>query len=116
MPARVSPTEAVRVEIDELFGSGRDIAEVLEEVMRLSARLVLQQVLVDEVTAWQGRGWNSRAVGERAGQRNGYGDLTVKTTAGPVALKRPELCNTAKAFASALSCNRGGKRPIIKVA
>jgi hypothetical protein len=48
VPARVSPTEAVRAEIDELFGSGRDIAEVLEEVMRLSARLVLQQVLEDE--------------------------------------------------------------------
>lgn len=102
MPARVSPTEAVRAEIDELFGSGRDIAEVLEEVMRLSARLVLQQVLEEEVTAWLGRGWNSRAEGERAGQRNGFGDVTVKTTAGPVALKRPKLRNCAEAFASQL--------------
>lgn len=102
MPARVSPTEAVRAEIDELFGSGRDIAEVLEEVMRLSARLVLQQVLEDEVTSWLGRDWNSRASGERAGQRNGYGDLTVKTTAGPVALRRPKLRNTTEAFASQL--------------
>ena len=67
MPARVSPTEAVRAEIDELFGSGRDIAEVLEEVMRLSARLVLQQVLEEEVTSWLGRDWNCRAGGERAG-------------------------------------------------
>ena len=102
MPARVSPTEAVRAEIDELFGSGRDIAEVLEEVMRLSARLVLQQVLEDEVTSWLGRDWNSRAGGERAGQRNGYGDLTVKTTAGPVDLRRPKLRNTTERFASAL--------------
>ena len=102
MPARVSPTEAVRAEIDELFGSGRDIAEVLEEVMRLSARLVLQQVLEEEVTSWLGRGWNSRAEAERAGQRNGFGDVTVKTTAGPVSLKRPKLRNTAEAFASQL--------------
>ncbi len=102
MPARVSPTESVRAEIDELFGSGRDIAEVLEEVMRLSARLVLQQVLEDEVTAWLGREWNSRVEGGRAGQRNGYSDLTVKTTAGPVALRRPKLRNTAEAFASQL--------------
>ena len=102
MPARVSPTEAVRAEIDELFGSGRDIAEVLEEVMPLSARLVLQQVLEGEVTSWLGRGWNSRADGERAGQRNGFGDLTVKTTAGPVGLKRPKLRNTSEAFASQL--------------
>lgn len=37
MSARVSSTEAVRAEIDELFGSGRDIAEILERVMCLSA-------------------------------------------------------------------------------
>ena len=102
MPARVSPAEAIRAEIDELFGSGRDIAEVLEEVMRVSARLVLQQVLEDEVTAWLGRNWNSRAEGERAGQRNGYSDLTIKTTAGPVELKRPKLRNTTERFASSL--------------
>jgi putative transposase len=102
MPARVSPTEAIRAEIHELFGSGRDIAEVLEEVMRLSARLVLQQVLEDEVTSWLGRDWNARSDGERAGQRNGYSDLTVKTTAGPVELRRPKLRNTTERFASSL--------------
>jgi hypothetical protein len=32
-----------------LFGSGRDIAEVVEQVMRLSAWLVRQRVLEDEV-------------------------------------------------------------------
>jgi transposase-like protein len=102
MPRRVSPTEKIRAEIDELFGSGRDIAEVLEEVMRLSARLVLQEVLEDEVTSWLGRGWNSRADGERDGQRNGYSDLTIKTTAGPVELQRPKLRKTTERFASTL--------------
>ena len=95
MLARVSPTEAVRTEIDESFASGRGIAEILEEVMRLSARAVLQRVLEEEVTSWLGRDWNCRVGGERAGQRNGFGDLTVKTTAGPVSLKRPKLRNTA---------------------
>ena len=102
MPARVSPTDRVRAEIDELFGSGRDIAEILEEVMRLSARLVLQEVLEDEVTTWLGRGWNSRAAGDRAGQRNGYSDLSIKTTSGAVGLQRPKLRNTTETFASAL--------------
>lgn len=102
MPARVSPTDVIRAEIHELFGSGRDIAEVLEEVMRLSARLVLQQVLEDEVTTWLGRDWNSRVEGEREGQRNGYGDLTIKTTAGPLDLKRPKLRGTTERFASTL--------------
>ena len=102
MPARVSPTEAVRAEIDGLFGSGRDVGEILEEVVRLSARLVLQQVLEEEVASWLGRDWNCRTAGERAGQRNGFSDLAVKSTAGPISLKRPELRNTAEAFASQL--------------
>ncbi len=46
---------------------------------------------------------SSRAVGGRAEQRNGYnGDLTVKTIAGPVGLKRPKLRDTTEAFASQL--------------
>jgi len=38
----------------------------------------------------------------RAGSRNGYRDATVKTTAGPVTLARPELRGTTEAFASRL--------------
>ena len=102
MPKRVSPIDAIRVEIDAVFGSGRPIEECLEELMRHSVRLVLQQVLEDEVTTWLGRDWNSRSEGGRDGQRNGHGDLTIKTTAGPVELKRPKLRNTTEAFASTL--------------
>jgi transposase-like protein len=102
MPRRVSPIETIRADIDEVFGSGRPIEECLEELMRHSVRLVLQQVLEDEVTAWLGRAWNSRSEPERAGQRNGHGDLTIKTTAGPVELKRPKLRNTTQRFASQL--------------
>lgn len=102
MPRRVSPTERIRVEIDELFGSERPIEECLEEVMRLSVRLVLQEVLEEEVTAWLGRGWNSRGNRERAGQRNGYSDLTVKSTAGPIELSRPKVRNATERFASTL--------------
>ena len=34
----------------------------------------------------------------RPGARNGYGDLTVKTTAGSVTLKRPKLRGTTEQF------------------
>ena len=102
MPKRVSPIEKVRAEIDTVFGSGRPVEECLEELMRHSVRLVLQQVLEDEVTTWLGRGWNSRSEPERQGQRNGHSDLTIKTTAGAVELKRPKLRNTTEVFASQL--------------
>ena len=38
----------------------------------------------------------------RPGSRNGYREVTVKTTAGPVTLARPKLHGTAEAFASRL--------------
>src|SRR5205814_141217 len=38
----------------------------------------------------------------RPGVRNGYRDVTVKTTAGPVQLSRPKLRGTTEAFASRL--------------
>ena len=103
MPKQVSPVDAIRVEINNVFGSGRPIDECLEELMRLSVRLVLQQILEDEVTGWLGRDWNSRSgKPARDGQRNGHSDLTIKTTAGPVKLARPKLRGTTEKFASTL--------------
>jgi hypothetical protein len=40
VPARVSPAERVRAQIDELFASEQDLGQVLEEVARLSVRLI----------------------------------------------------------------------------
>lgn len=102
MPRRVSPIETIRADLHEVFGSGRPIEECLEELMRHSVRLVLQQVLEDGITTWLGRDWNSRAEPERAGHRNGHSDLRIKTTTGPVDLQRPKLRNTSERFASQL--------------
>jgi hypothetical protein len=46
---RVSPVERIRAEIYQLFHSDRDLALILEDVARLSVRLVLQAALEAEV-------------------------------------------------------------------
>jgi hypothetical protein len=51
---RVSPTERIRAEIDDLFGSEGDLGEVLEKVAALGARLLLQTALEAEVTEFLG--------------------------------------------------------------
>jgi len=105
---RVSPTEQLRAEIDDLFGETdeeRQLGDTLEEVARLGARLLLQTALEAEVTEFLCRNRYERrkvAADARAGSRNGYSDLTVKTTAGPVVLKRPKLRGTTEEFASRL--------------
>jgi len=77
----------------------------LEEVARPGARLLMQAALEAEVTEFLGRDRYRRAASTedaRPGSRNGYREVTVKTTAGPVVPARPKLRGTAGAFASRL--------------
>jgi putative transposase len=100
--SRVSPTDRIRAGIDALFASDRDMAEVLEDVARLGARLILQTALEAEVTEFLGRARYARGDRDRPGSRNGHAPVTVKTTAGPVELARPKLRGTDERFASQL--------------
>ena len=105
MPVRVSPTDRIRGHIDELFAQDRPLPEILEEVARLGAQLLMQAALEAEVTEFLGRDRYQRAAAcedARPGSRNGYREVTVKTTAGPVALSRPKLRGASEAFASRL--------------
>ncbi len=105
MPDRVSPTERIRGHIDELFAAARPLPEILEEVARLGAQLLMQAALEAEITGFLGRDRYQRAAAcqdARPGSRNGYREVTVKTTAGPVQLSRPKVRGTTEAFASRL--------------
>jgi putative transposase len=57
MPAsiRVSASERFRDQVNELFSSGRELGEILEEVARLGVALLIQSVLEAEVTEFLGR-------------------------------------------------------------
>ena len=104
MTARVSPSERIRAEIDELIASAESgsLLEHFEEVARAAVRLVFQTALEAEVTEFLGRERYARGEREREGSRNGYSDVTVKTTAGEVTLSRPKVRGTTEVFASRL--------------
>ncbi len=105
MSVRVLPTDRIRARIDELFSQDRELPEILEDVARLGAQLLMQAALEAEVTEFPGRDRYQRSAAcedARPGSRNGYREVTVKTTAGPVQLSRPKLRGTAGAFASRL--------------
>ena len=105
MSARVSPTDHIRVEIDALFDAQRELSEIIEDVARLGARLIIQTAVEAEVEVFLGRARYQRkaeAPEARAGSRNGYQDSTIKTTAGPVTVARPKLRGTTERFASQL--------------
>ena len=105
MSARVSPTDRIRGEIDALFDGSRELTEIIEDVARLGARLIIQTAVEAEVEVFLGRARYQRAADvpdARAGSRNGYQDTTIKTTAGPVTVARPKLRGTTERFASQL--------------
>ena len=105
MPHRVSPTDRIHGHIDELFAQDKSLPEILEDVARLGAQLLMQAALEAEITEFLGRDRYQRAAAcadARPGSRNGYREVAVKTTAGPVKLSRPKLRGTAGAFASRL--------------
>ena len=92
MSVRVSPTDRIRARIDELFSQDRELPEILEDVPRLSAQLLIQAALEAEVTQFLGRDRYQRVAacpGASPRSRNGYREVTVKTTAGPVPCPGP---------------------------
>ena len=50
MPPRLSAVERIGAQIDELFASQQNLGQVLEEVARLSVRLVVQAAVEAEVS------------------------------------------------------------------
>ncbi|MBK9180749.1 MAG: transposase [Acidimicrobiales bacterium] len=104
MARRVSPTERLRAQIDELFASERELASILEAVARLSVRLMMQVAVEVEVDEFLGRTrYQRREDDDRAGSGNGWQPpAAVKTTMGPVELQRPKLRGTDEAFCSRL--------------
>jgi putative transposase len=105
VPVRVSATDRIRTKIGALFAEDRELPEILEEVARLGAQLLMQAALEAEVTEFLGRERYQRTAAcpdANDGSRNGYRPVTVKTTTGPVTLERPKLRGTTAAFASRL--------------
>jgi putative transposase len=97
--------DRIHARIDALSASERALPDIVEEVARLGAQLLMRAALETEVTEFLGRDRDQRAATTaqaRPGSRNGFQPVTVTTTAGPVTLERPKLRGTTAAFASRL--------------
>ena len=104
MALRVSPTEAIRAQINELFSSEADLLSVLEQVARLSVRLTFQSVVEEVVCDELGRDrYERRSEESPGGYRNGWQKpRTLKTTLGPVEVQRPKLRHAHSALCDQL--------------
>ena len=66
---RVTPSERLRAEVDEVFAGGADLATAIAQVARIGARL-LQTAIEAEATEFLGRERYARAAACRVGFHN----------------------------------------------
>src|SRR5918994_3631907 len=90
--ASIAPSERLRRELAEIVAGVGEEEDPIEAIGRLGARLILQQALEEEVSEFLGRERYERR-SEPIAYRNGYERVSMKTTAGPLELERPRVCN-----------------------
>ena len=88
MPHRVSPTERIRGHIDELFAQDKQLPEILEEVARLGAQLLMQAALEAEITSRTAS--SAAASSSRAARASRSRALTASSSA-----TRARSCSTS---------------------
>jgi transposase-like protein len=92
--ASIAPSERLRRELEDVVAGAGEEEDPIEAIGRLGARLILQQALEEELTAFLGRERYERR-GVPVSYRNGYEPVAVKTTAGPLELERPRVRNAS---------------------
>jgi putative transposase len=96
MGMRVVPSARLRHELDVLIHDAGELADPIEEIGRLGARLILQQALEDELTEFLGRARYER-IETRVAHRNGYErPQKIATTSGPMEIERPRVRDASK--------------------
>ena len=104
MAPRVSPTETIRAQINDLFAGDGDLMGTIEEVARLSVRLTFQSVIEEIVVEELGRKrYERQGEDSPGGYRNGFQPpRSLKTTLGPVDLRRPKFRHAHSALCDQL--------------
>jgi putative transposase len=99
------PSVEIEKEIDALLAGARlDVhpLEVVGELGRLGARLVLQRAVEEEVDEWLGRARYERRPEAAPGKRNGYRPRRLKTGEGEVVVEVPQVREAGSPFTSKL--------------
>lgn len=101
---RVAPSELLQQELQQLLSAGIRPAEAdpLGKLVRLAARLVLQEALEQEQADFIGRSRYERGEQPRHGYRNGYEPAALKTAEGQLAVAAPQVRGSQEPYRSRL--------------
>ena len=109
MATRVSATDQTRERLEALIDGRLASAPERSDLMRLAARLILEEALEGEVRDRLGRERYERTEGSPTGYRNGYRTGRMKTAEGMVEYAAPQVRATSEPFVSAVRENLAGR-------
>ena len=107
----VPPSAEIQAEIDKLLGSRLvdDPQNMLSELARLGARLIIQRAVEEEFDTWLGRARHERRPDRQrglrnydSGLRNGFRPRHVQTGEGELRIEVPQARETVVPFVSKL--------------
>jgi transposase-like protein len=106
---RIPASERTREKLKVLMGGTQETGELGSELVRLAARLILEEALEGEAEDALGRGYYMRGALPGAGYRNGYRTGRLKTAEGAVEYSAPQIADRAEPFRSKIRAILGNR-------
>jgi transposase-like protein len=99
---RIPASERTRERLKALMDGQSEEGDLRSALVRLAARLIVEEGLEGEATDALGREYYARGAAAGAGYRNGYRRGRLKTAEGVVEYAAPQICDRAVPFRSRL--------------
>jgi transposase-like protein len=109
MTKRIAASEATRERLQAVMDGKLDTADGRSELLRLAARLIIEEALEAEAGEALGRERYERAAGTAVGYRNGVRTGRVSTAEGMLEFSAPQLRALGQPFVSALRPHLKGR-------
>jgi len=106
---RIQASERTREQLEALMEGRRETTEARSELVRLAARLIIEEALEGEARDALGRDYYARGAAPGAGYRNGYRTGRLKSAEGPIAYSAPQIAERAEPFRSKIRAILGGR-------
>src|SRR5437763_3132191 len=98
---RIPASERTREKLKAMFEGSSDVGGT-SELVRLAARLIIEEALEGEARDAVGRDYYARGAAPGAGYRNGYRTGQLRSAEGTIEYSAPQIADRATPFRSAI--------------
>jgi putative transposase len=106
---RIPASERTREKLKALMGGDGETMDARSELVRLAARLIIEEALESEASDALGRGYYARSATPGSGYRNGYRTGRLGTAEGAVEFSAPQIADRAEPFRSRIRAILGSR-------